>query len=433
MAGRPQSPASDPFARQRGHARRAEWLITLAVVVAATNCGGGGGSSSGPNPPPSPGTSISVSPGSLTLNVGGVGTLTATVINASGAPVPNAAVSWQSRNAAIAAVTNGSVIGVSIGQTTVVASSGGKSDSALVTVLDNLTLTIVPAAGTVNVGNTFPFSVVARNSAGQTVATPAVSWASSNPTIATISSAGVATGVAKGVVMISAAAVGATAVPATLTVTDSVAACDGIASVPVFYGQLDYAYAVSGTSEGGFNISSQYNATLKATLDSVLINPFNVIWTGRLEGSASLRETKTDPVSGAVQKLDGQGPILPVGMGLFVPKMNLIVDLQSCTAKITVNPAISQTLTEPDGRTSNSVTLAAQLQIAHGAVGIWRQLGISNFDASAEGRSVAWAGMNPDKTAFSPLGFAVELMLPTGPVGAATVNYTLTNVKPSGF
>ena len=77
--------------------------------------------------------------------------------------------------------------------------------------------------------------------------------------------------------------------------------------------------------------------------------------------------------------------------------------------------------------------LAAQLQIAHGATGIWRQLGITAFGGSADGRSVAWAGMNPDKTAFSPLGFAVQLVQSTGPVGAATVNSTLTNVKPSGF
>jgi hypothetical protein len=84
-------------------------------------------------------------------------------------------------------------------------------------------------------------------------------------------------------------------------------------------------------------------------------------------------------------------------MGQFVPKMDLIVDMQSCTARVYVNPAISQTLTEPDGRTSNSVTLAAQLQIAHGSTASWPQLGIFGISASADGRSVVWAAMNPDK------------------------------------
>ncbi|MGQ0538047.1 MAG: Ig-like domain-containing protein, partial [Gemmatimonadaceae bacterium] len=116
--------------------RRAPIVMLLFVLFVATSCsGGGGGSPSGPSPPPSPGVSVRLSPTSLTLNVGGTGALTATVTDASGAPVPNATVSWQSRNALIASVNNGSVTGISVGQTIVVASSGGQSDSVQVTVL----------------------------------------------------------------------------------------------------------------------------------------------------------------------------------------------------------------------------------------------------------------------------------------------------------
>lgn len=179
--------------------------------------------SSGPNQPPAPSITIRVVPGNLTLNVGGAGTLTATVADASGVPVPNAAVTWQSRNASVATVNNGNVVAIAVGQTTIVASSGGKSDSASVIVLDNVTLTIAPSAGTVNVGKTLQFNVVARNSASQTVPTPSLSWMSSDPTIAIVSASGIATGVAKGAVTISAAA-GTITTSASLTVADSVAA-----------------------------------------------------------------------------------------------------------------------------------------------------------------------------------------------------------------
>jgi hypothetical protein len=167
----------------------------------------------------------------MTLSPGGRGTLAAEVRNAAGATI-SATVAWTSRNGLVATVDNsGTVTGIAVGQTMAVATANGMRDSVLVIVLDDLTLQVTPASGTVQPGQTFPFSVVARNGAGQVIATPAVTWATSTPAIATVNASGVASGVTTGTALITASARGVTSSPGVLTVADAAGACDGIKAV----------------------------------------------------------------------------------------------------------------------------------------------------------------------------------------------------------
>ena len=116
-------------------------ILLLTTIIA---CGG-----DGPTPPSDSG-SIEIDPTSLTIGVGGLGFLTATVTNATGEVVANAPVSWVSRTPAIATVDDsGRVSGISLGVTKVVAKSGALSDSV------NVTVAASAGCGSVVNANTF--------------------------------------------------------------------------------------------------------------------------------------------------------------------------------------------------------------------------------------------------------------------------------------
>lgn len=111
-------------------------LISLLATTAAVSCGGGGGDklSSGIYTPPAnvEVSSVSVSPTTSELVIGGTVQLSATV-NPSNAT--DKSVSWSSSNQTIAKVTpTGLVTAVAKGTAVITASSGGKTASCSVTV-----------------------------------------------------------------------------------------------------------------------------------------------------------------------------------------------------------------------------------------------------------------------------------------------------------
>lgn len=413
--------------------------ITLVAVggigVILSACGGGGGGDARPTEPAK--NSISISPHGLTLKVGGHGTLTATVTDASGATMPGPSATWASRASAIASVdNNGSVTAFAVGSATVVASANGKTDSVLVIVLDDLILEVQPAVGSVNVGGTFPFTVVARNSAGQVIATPVVAWSSGSPSVATIGPSGIAAGLAKGTALITASARGVTSPPAVLTVTDvpTSLACDGISSVDTFNGSLTYDYAVHGLTNGGFAIDANYHGDVKATLKRSAPTPLFQTWSGPLSGSATLHETKSDPTTaGSTTKLDGSDGM--VNVATFAPTMSLIVNLQTCTYQLTMISSLALIQTEPNGTKSSSNAFVATVNVGNTTpLGNWRGLNaISDLSLDPyDGHSSVWAVTNLGKNSFVPLGFAGQLMAggqTEAPVGGATVTYVVSMVR----
>lgn len=109
-------------------------LVVAASLVAATltlgACGGGGDGTTAPLEI----TAVSVSPGTLALNVGATGSLAASLApsNATGT------VTWTSSSPSVATVSGSgsstTVTAVAVGTTTITATAGGKSGSAQVTV-----------------------------------------------------------------------------------------------------------------------------------------------------------------------------------------------------------------------------------------------------------------------------------------------------------
>lgn len=168
-------------------------------------------------------SSIYVQPSSVTVGIGQSTPLSAFATYSDGTQnqISGSSVGWTSSASNIATVTSpgGSVTGVAIGSATITASSQGVSGTGTVTVtLSNITSLVInttqgstqnqTVATVAGAPATLPFYAYANGSANNDV-TQAVTWSSSNTSVATISTGltsgnGVATSVAAGTTNITA-------------------------------------------------------------------------------------------------------------------------------------------------------------------------------------------------------------------------------------
>jgi len=130
-----------------------------------------------------------------------------TLKDASGNLLTGRDVAWSSSNPAVLAIgASGLGEAKTLGNAVVTATSEGKSGTTQVSVVPqgSLVITVSPPSASINPGETKQFTATARNSTGAEVTGLPVSWASSDPSVATISSAGMATGMGPGVTTITA-------------------------------------------------------------------------------------------------------------------------------------------------------------------------------------------------------------------------------------
>ncbi|MGY1495029.1 Ig-like domain-containing protein, partial [Aeromonas dhakensis] len=173
-------------------------------------------------------TSLLLTPGTATVPAGFEQQFTATALLSDGSVLDvtdNAVLSWSSSNPGIATISNtegskGLATGIATGTVTITASgiANGKPFSATVslevTQATAISLQVTPARATVPVGLEQQFTAMAQLSDGRELEVTdnaALSWSSSDPTIATISntvgSKGLATGVSPGSVIITASGI----------------------------------------------------------------------------------------------------------------------------------------------------------------------------------------------------------------------------------
>ena len=179
------------------------WCAAFGAMLGVA-CGGGG--DSGTTPPPLCAVqSVSVAPATASVPAGRTVDLTAGVTQTNCATV---AVTWTSSVPNVASVSaTGQVTGLALGSSTISASAGGRSGSAAITVVAGpvLTVTIAPAAPSVEVRGAITLTATARDTLGNVVtATP--TWTSADATVATVSNGGVVTGVKVGTTTVTATA-----------------------------------------------------------------------------------------------------------------------------------------------------------------------------------------------------------------------------------
>ena len=169
-------------------------------------------------------TDVSLNQSSVTLEVGGTVTLSATV---SPSNATDKTVTWSSSNPGVATVSGGTVTAVGEGNATITASAGGKKATCQVTVKPNVVevtgIILNETEMTLQVGDVFTLSatVSPSNATDKTV-----TWSSSNPGVATVSGGNV-TAVAEGEAAITASA-GNKSATCKLTVKPKVVAVTGI-------------------------------------------------------------------------------------------------------------------------------------------------------------------------------------------------------------
>src|SRR5205814_10611845 len=141
-------------------------------------------------------SSVTVTPASANVPVGQTVQLTATPKDANGNPLTGRMVTWSSSNNSVASVTSsGLVSGGAAGSATITATSEGQSGTASITVtVPVASATVSPASASVPAGQTAQLTATPKDVNGNPVSGRVITWASSNTSVAKVSSSGLVTG-----------------------------------------------------------------------------------------------------------------------------------------------------------------------------------------------------------------------------------------------
>src|SRR5713226_2973034 len=244
-------------------------------------------------------TRIAVTPRDVTLFPNQTTDVTAVGFTAAGDTAMGISVSWS--------VTGGTIIdtstnsgrhygryksGTQLGKYKVAATSSGTSDTAAVTVtqVPVATVAVTPAAASTTVGQAVQLTATPRDSTGAPLSGRTVTWASSNPGVATVNVSGLVTGAAAGSATITATSEGKSGTSA-ITVTSVPVASITVspASANVLVGQTVQLIATpkdaSGNPLSGRTVTWASNNTSVATVSS------SGLVTGATAGSATVTAT----------------------------------------------------------------------------------------------------------------------------------------------
>ncbi len=175
----------------------------------------------------SPVATITVTPGTISGNVGQSAQFTATVKDVNGNVLSGQTITWSTTNSAVVTVnSSGYGTGTGGGTAAVVASSGGKSAQAQVTVTGASStptlgsIALSPTAASIAAGATQQLTPTLTSTVGSVLTGQAVTWASNNSAVATVSGGGLVTGIAAGSAMITATSGGVSS-SSSISVTSS--------------------------------------------------------------------------------------------------------------------------------------------------------------------------------------------------------------------
>jgi len=279
---------------------------------------------------------------------------------------------------------------------------------------------VSPSSATIGVGQMEPLSAATLDAAGDSTGVAAVTWTSSASSIASVSSDGVATGLAPGVTTVVAATSSGTRDSAQITVVAD--ACNGIAHAAHLQGTATLTFTYSALLS-----SVQYVANNSATMNFTAdahgsgLNG-QLLWIGSSTGTGSEHETRTDHVSDQVQTLAGDGALVVSDVGLS--HVFVFVDLATCNYTLEGVPYIDVTESPEPG------------DLGPSWIGWFRTaptpLAPGTGSGSLATHSVNWMGPNYVAATgwYVPLGFSSDYFSDGAPddgsAGTATVTYSVT-------
>ncbi len=334
---------------------------------------------------PVPVASVTVTPATCPLQVGGSCTLAATPRDAAGAPLTGRPVSWSSATPAVATVSAAGVVtAIGVGTAIVTASADGKTATATVTVtpVPVASVALSPATAALRVGGRQAFTATARDAAGAPLTGRVVAWSSSAAAVATIDSTGLLTAVAPGTATVTATVEGRTAT-ATVTVTPVPVAAVSVspATVTVRVGSTQAMTASARDSAGGVltgrPVTWQSGAPAIATVSAA------GVVTGVAPGTAAITAT-VEGRTAAAQVTVARAPVATVAISP-APARVYVDSLVQLAA--TVRDDSGRTLTDRTVTWTTSAPAVLQVNAAGLIGGI--APGTATITATADGRSAS--------------------------------------------
>lgn len=342
---------------------------------------------------------VTVAPATITMPVNGTSALVGTAFDCKGNSIRNKKISYSSNNTSIATVTTeGVVIAVAVGTTTVSANADGKSGTASVVVTPEqaVSVTLTPATITLRRGNTRQLTAVAKNAQQVIITGRTFRWASSNSSIVSVDQNGNVTALSTGNAVVSAEADQQTG-SASITVTE----------VPIGSCSLSPA-----SQKITVSASTQPTLVLRDTASNVIPSIGRQIsWTSDNQVAASVTQT------------------------------GLVTALKAGTARITAAsveyPAVScgATVEAVDARVA-AVQISPRPTTLR--VSLPRQFSVTLSDSVGgnipSGRVVNWTSATPSIASVTSTGLVTGLQLGTARIavnaeGAVdTVAFTVTRI-----
>ena len=335
---------------------------------------------------PIPVATVNVAPGAATVVAGGTQQYTATTLDSNGNGLTGRSVTWTSDNAAVATVNaSGLVTAVGVGTTTIRATSEGITGTATITVTPPpvASVDVTPPTASIVVGATQQLTATPKDANGNALTGRAVTWSTSDATVATVDTNGLVTGIAVGTATITATSEG---VNGTSVVT--------VNSVPV--ATVDLTPAAATVVEGK---TTQLTATPRDAGNNALTGR-TVTWT-------------TSNAAAATVSTSG----LVTGVAPGTATITATVEGKSATSTITVTQAPVNTV---EVAPSSASVVEFQTQ----------QLTATTKDADGvvlTGRTVTWTTSNPAVATVSTSGLVTAVAPGTATITATSEGKTGTS------
>ena len=355
--------------------------IAVLMMTVMTACGGGGGDgTTAPTPPPANAgvatVTVTMSPAQIT--VGATATATAELRSGVGAVLAGRPVDWSSSAPAIASVNSAGVVSaIAAGSATITATSEGKSGSAPIAIAPApvATVAITLALPSLTLGATTTASAVLRDERGATLTGRAITWSSTSPSVAAVSTDGAITTLAVGTTTITASSEGKSA-SATLTV------------IPVPVATVTVALAATPVIIGGTTMAT---AVLRAA-NGATLSGRAVVWSSSVPAIATVSAT---------------GEVTAVATGTTV--VTATSEGQSGSATLTVIlPPVA------------TVTVAGTATLAPGAVSGFTATLRDAAGVALSNRAVTWTSSNPNVAAVSASGTVTAITPGTTTITASS-------------
>jgi len=180
---------------------RANYITLTAAVLLAGACAPPSDSIKNPDPQAPVIASVSITPPSILLQVGKTLQLQGAARDSAGNSIADRVAQWKAADTSIATISAAGVLaGRKAGSTTVTLTIGGKSANApaAIALVPVAAVSVSPSGPAAQVGATVQFSATARDASGNALTGRSLAWSSSNPSVATVNSAGLASTIAAG-------------------------------------------------------------------------------------------------------------------------------------------------------------------------------------------------------------------------------------------